>query len=118
MSTAQATQAGESPLNTINPSTVTDAVVREAEQPDWLVAHIRNAPTRLMKDLGYGEGYVYAHDTADGIAEMSCLPDDLRTGAGRTHLATSARVAGAVAPVSPSRRAARSFSRNWVALTT
>jgi nitroreductase len=41
-------QAGESPLNTINPSTVTDAAVREAEQPDWLVAHIRNAPTLLV----------------------------------------------------------------------
>ena len=41
-------------------------------------AHLRNAPTRLMKELGFGDGYVYAHDTADGIAEMSCLPDDLR----------------------------------------
>jgi putative ATPase len=41
-------------------------------------AHLRNAPTRLMKELGFGDGYVYAHDTADGIADMSCLPDDLR----------------------------------------
>ena len=40
--------------------------------------HLRNAPTRLMKGLGYGDGYVYAHDTEDGIGEMSCLPDSLR----------------------------------------
>jgi putative ATPase len=41
--------------------------------------HIRNAPTRLMKDLGYGEGYHYAHDQADGVAGMSCLPDHLQS---------------------------------------
>ena len=39
---------------------------------------IRNAPTRLMGELGYGEGYVYAHDTADKIAAMECLPESLR----------------------------------------
>ena len=39
--------------------------------------HIRNAPTRLMKDLGYGKGYVYAHDTEDKVALMQCLPDSL-----------------------------------------
>ena len=39
--------------------------------------HLRNAPTRTMKDLGYGKDYVYAHDTADGIAAMSCLPEGL-----------------------------------------
>ncbi len=39
--------------------------------------HIRNAPTRLMKDIGYGRDYVYAHDTATGIAAMTCLPDGL-----------------------------------------
>ena len=38
---------------------------------------IRNAPTKLMKDLGYGEGYVYAHDTEDKISTMQCLPDSL-----------------------------------------
>ena len=38
---------------------------------------IRNAPTRLMADLHYGEGYVYAHDTEDKIALMQCLPDSL-----------------------------------------
>jgi putative ATPase len=39
---------------------------------------IRNAPTRLMEDLGYGAGYRYAHDEADKIAAgMQCLPDSL-----------------------------------------
>lgn len=38
---------------------------------------IRNAPTSLMKDLGYGAGYIYAHDTEDKIAMMECLPDSL-----------------------------------------
>jgi len=40
--------------------------------------HIRNAPTRLMKDLGYGEGYKYAHDFASKIADMECLPENLK----------------------------------------
>jgi putative ATPase len=39
--------------------------------------HIRNAPTRLMKDLGYGDGYIYAHDTEDKTSAMQCLPDSL-----------------------------------------
>jgi putative ATPase len=39
--------------------------------------HLRNAPTRTMKDLGYGADYVYAHDTPAGIAAMPCLPDAL-----------------------------------------
>jgi putative ATPase len=39
--------------------------------------HLRNAPTRLMKDLGYGRGYRYAHDESEGVAEMSCLPEHL-----------------------------------------
>ena len=38
---------------------------------------IRNAPTKLMKELGYGDGYIYAHDTKDKIASMQCLPDSL-----------------------------------------
>ncbi|MBR7088520.1 MAG: replication-associated recombination protein A [Mogibacterium sp.] len=40
--------------------------------------HIRNAPTRLMKELDYGKGYIYAHDTEDKIADMECLPENLR----------------------------------------
>lgn len=38
---------------------------------------IRNAPTKLMGELHYGEGYVYAHDTKEGMARMQCLPDSL-----------------------------------------
>ncbi len=40
--------------------------------------HLRNAPTKLMKGLGYGHGYQYAHDQAEGLTAMSCLPDSLR----------------------------------------
>jgi putative ATPase len=36
--------------------------------------HLRNAPTKLMKDLDYGKGYRYAHDEPEGVAEMECLP--------------------------------------------
>jgi putative ATPase len=38
---------------------------------------IRNAPTRLMKELGYGKGYQYAHDSRDKLTNMQCLPDSL-----------------------------------------
>jgi putative ATPase len=44
--------------------------------------HLRNAPTKLMKDLAYGAGYKYAHDEEDAVADMSCLPPAL---AGRTY---------------------------------
>ena len=40
--------------------------------------HIRNAPTKLMKELDYGKGYKYAHDEPDGVASMDCLPDNLK----------------------------------------
>ena len=40
--------------------------------------HIRNAPTKLMKQLDYGKGYKYAHDEPDAIANMDCLPDNLK----------------------------------------
>jgi putative ATPase len=38
---------------------------------------IRNAPTKLMKDAGYGDGYRYAHDEPGGVADMDCLPEEL-----------------------------------------
>jgi putative ATPase len=44
---------------------------------DPVPLHLRNAPTRLMKDLGYGKGYRYAHDEPEGVADMSCLPPRL-----------------------------------------
>ncbi len=40
--------------------------------------HLRNAPTGLMKGLGYGSGYQYAHDLEGKVADMQCLPDNLR----------------------------------------
>jgi putative ATPase len=39
--------------------------------------HLRNAPTRLMKGLGYGKGYRYAHDEADGVTGQELLPESL-----------------------------------------
>lgn len=51
-----------------------DALTQLAE-PVPLV--IRNAPTRLMKELDYGKGYQYAHDTTDKLTDMQCLPDSL-----------------------------------------
>jgi putative ATPase len=56
-----------------------DAVteVRQGDNPP-VPLHIRNAPTRLMKDLGYGRGYKYAHDFEDQTAAMDCLPEALR----------------------------------------
>lgn len=38
---------------------------------------IRNAPTKLMKELDYGKGYIYAHDTEEKLTKMKCLPDSL-----------------------------------------
>ena len=37
--------------------------------------HLRNAPTRLMEELGYGEGYVYAHGEADAFVATRNLPE-------------------------------------------
>jgi len=51
-------------------------VERTAAEPVPL--HLRNAPTGLMKGLGYGQGYQYAHDTEAKVTEMQCLPDNLR----------------------------------------
>jgi putative ATPase len=51
-------------------------IERTAAEPVPL--HLRNAPTRLMKGLGYGRGYQYAHDLEGKIADMQCLPDSLK----------------------------------------
>lgn len=39
---------------------------------------LRNAPTRLMKELDYGKGYQYAHDMREKLTDMQCLPDSLK----------------------------------------
>jgi putative ATPase len=51
-------------------------VEQTAAQPVPL--HLRNAPTGLMKAQGYGAGYQYAHDLESKVADMQCLPDNLR----------------------------------------
>src|SRR5258708_27444608 len=51
--------------------------VRQGDNPP-VPLHIRNAPTRLMKDLGYGRGYQYAHHFEDQTTAMNCLPDSLK----------------------------------------
>jgi putative ATPase len=61
---------------------VYEAYTRAAADAEHDVAepvplHLRNAPTRLMKDLAYGKGYKYAHAEDDAIADMSCLPPAL-----------------------------------------
>ena len=56
------------------------AVKRDVEETsaDPVPLHLRNAPTRLMKELGYGEGYKYAHDFEDKVTDMECLPENLK----------------------------------------
>jgi putative ATPase len=49
-----------------------DSAGRETAEPVPL--HLRNAPTRLMKELNYGKDYQYAHDNPDAVTDMSCLP--------------------------------------------
>jgi putative ATPase len=56
-------------------SDVVSDVQRTFNEPPPL--HIRNAPTQLMKDLGYGRDYQYAHDLEERVADMQCLPASL-----------------------------------------
>lgn len=49
-----------------------------AQMAEPVPLQIRNAPTKLMKELHYGEGYEYAHDTEDKLTLMECLPDSLQ----------------------------------------
>jgi putative ATPase len=51
-------------------------------EADPVPLHLRNAPTGLMKHLGYGKGYQYAHDHEEKVTDMQCLPDNL---AGRAY---------------------------------
>jgi putative ATPase len=53
-------------------SAAAEAAATEIAEPVPL--HLRNAPTKLMKDLEYGKGYKYAHDEEAGVADMDCLP--------------------------------------------
>jgi putative ATPase len=50
----------------------------ESTSAESVPLHLRNAPTGLMKGLGYGQGYQYAHDLEGKVADMQCLPDNLK----------------------------------------
>ncbi len=50
--------------------------VRRAPDAD-VPLHLRNAPTKLMSELGYGQGYEHAHERADALPGMACLPERL-----------------------------------------
>ena len=60
------------------------AVQQDVEQTaqDSVPLHLRNAPTSFMKSVGYGKGYQYAHELDEKVADMQCLPDNLK---GRTY---------------------------------
>ncbi len=55
---------------------VQEDVERTAQ--DAVPLHLRNAPTGLMKSIGYGAGYQYAHELESKVADMQCLPDNLK----------------------------------------
>ncbi len=50
----------------------------EQSRQEPVPLHLRNAPTKLMKELDYAKGYRYAHDEEGRVADMDCLPDSLR----------------------------------------
>jgi putative ATPase len=50
----------------------------EQTAADPVPLHLRNAPTKLMKEIGYGSGYKYAHDFEAKTTDMQCLPDNLK----------------------------------------
>jgi putative ATPase len=49
----------------------------ESTRQEPVPLHLRNAPTKLMKELDYGKGYQYAHDVEGHVADMECLPESL-----------------------------------------
>jgi putative ATPase len=58
-----------------------EAAMADAKEQGTLEVplHLRNAPTRLMKELGYGQGYRYAHDEPDALAPgQTHFPDDMK----------------------------------------
>jgi len=50
----------------------------ESTRQEPVPLHLRNAPTKLMKELGYAQGYEYAHEVEGRVADMECLPESLR----------------------------------------
>jgi putative ATPase len=73
----------------------------QATPPEPVPMQLRNAPTRAMKEWGYGQGYQHAHQLADAITQMECFPDAL---AGTrfyepTHRGTEARISERLAEI-------------------
>jgi putative ATPase len=60
-------------------SAVAEEIAKSGALPVPL--HLRNAPTSLMKDLGYGSGYQYAHDRPGAMVDHACLPPEIADGA-------------------------------------
>jgi putative ATPase len=60
--------------------TAYNSVLQDVEQTaaEPVPLHLRNAPTALMRGIGYGQGYQYAHEQENKVADMQCLPDNLR----------------------------------------
>jgi putative ATPase len=60
--------------------TAYNSVLQDVEQTaaEPVPLHLRNAPTALMRGIGYGQGYQYAHEQETKVADMQCLPDNLR----------------------------------------
>jgi putative ATPase len=90
---------------------VQEDVEKTAAEPVPL--HLRNAPTSLMKNLGYGAGYQYAHDLEQKVADMQCLPDNLRN---RTYYhptleGIEKRIRGRLEEIKRHRAAAKHWSR-------
>jgi putative ATPase len=50
----------------------------ESTRAEPVPLHLRNAPTKLMREMQYGKGYKYAHDEKGKVAAMECLPENLR----------------------------------------
>ena len=74
--------------------------------------HLRNAPTSLMKGLGYGKGYKYAHDEAGGVAEDELSARRISKGGGTT----SRRNAGVEVRLKEALEKARSASEERLAI--
>ena len=59
------------------PGTATSWKTSSKTEAEPVPLHLRNAATGLMKNIGYGDGYKYAHNFEDKVTDMSCLPENL-----------------------------------------
>jgi len=74
-----ATYLASCPKSNASYRAIEDALRDVQERPDESVPlHLRNAPTGMMKDLGYGDGYQYGHDFTHHFVEQQYLPDGLK----------------------------------------